>query len=103
MAHLMSKLPPEIQAKFAAIRARQRSVSLTYEECRTVVRTLRVMILMEPHREAELEVNLNRIAKLARFKRKRELKRARAQSEPKNSDDRRERLFRAADGPHDSK
>jgi len=84
MAPWTPKLSPELQAKLAAVRQGERSVSLTYEEYRAIVRTIRVMILMEPHREAELGVNLNRFAKLGRYKRKREFERSHLQSETKN-------------------
>jgi hypothetical protein len=71
MAYWMSRLPPEIQAKFAAYREGRKSELLTLEECRTIVRTLRVMILLRPECETELAISLKRFAGLARMKRKR--------------------------------
>ena len=71
MANWLSHLPPEILAKFAAYRAGQKSVLLTLEECRAVVRTLRITILLHPECEAELGIQLKRFAGLARMKRKR--------------------------------
>jgi hypothetical protein len=65
------RLPPEIQAKFVAVREGRKADLLTLEECRTVVRTLRIMILLQPDQAAKLEVNLKRFAALARVKRKR--------------------------------
>jgi hypothetical protein len=71
MANWISRLPPEIQAKFAAYREHRKSELLTFEECRTIVRTLHIIVLLRPEREAELAISLKRFAGLARMKRKR--------------------------------
>jgi hypothetical protein len=72
MEHWSFRLPPHIRAKFAAVKQGREFQPLTLEECRTVVRTLRIAILLEPHREAELGISVKRFVGLARHKRKRE-------------------------------
>ena len=65
------KLPSSIQAKFLAVWEGRKTELLTLEECRMVVRTIQIMMLLQPATRAKFEVNLNRLAGLARGKRRR--------------------------------
>jgi hypothetical protein len=68
-------LAPEIQAKLASYRRGQQPQRLTLEEIRTVVRAIRVQLLLEPDQAPDLEVSLKRFVGLVRMRRRQDARR----------------------------
>ena len=71
MMDLYSRLPSHITSKMKALASGNSRETLSLDECRTIIRTLQVMILMQPPNVEALKLALRRFSGLERLKRNR--------------------------------